>query len=98
MSRIRYTTATDGEILRSIGVRLRALRESQELTQKEVALRAGIGRKTLFRAEQGENPTLETVIRLLRAYGRLAALEDFIPEPEISPMARLREREGERGG
>lgn len=94
MNDIRYTSATDREILREIGRRLEALREARGLTQTEAAERAGIGRNTLYRVERGENPTLHTVIRLLRAYGRLEALESFVPKPEISPMARLRERQG----
>lgn len=94
---IRYTTATDREILRAIGGRLGALRKARGLTQSEAAERAGLGRSTLYRAEQGDNPTLLTVIRLLRVYGRLEALENFVPEPELSPMARLRERKGKTG-
>lgn len=98
MGQIRYTSATDREILRSIGERLRALREARDLTQSDAARRAGIGRKTLYRAERGRNPTLETVVRLLRAYGSLGALEAFIPEPEVSPMEELRrQRETRRG-
>ena len=38
----------------------------------------------------------QTIIRLLRTYGRLGALATFIPAPEISPMARLRARKGRR--
>lgn len=95
MNDIRYTSATDQEILREIGARLKGLRKGRGLNQTEAAERAGIGRNTLYRAEHGENPTLHTVIRLLRAYGRLSALESFIPKPEISPMARLRERKGQ---
>lgn len=98
MNDIRYTSATDREILRAIGGRLKALRRARGLTQTEAAERAGLGRNTLYRAEQGDNPTLLTLIRLLRVYGRLAALEDFIPTPEISPMARLRARKGKKGG
>lgn len=94
MNDIRYTAATDQEILQTIGGRLEGLRKARGLTQTEAAERAGIGRNTLYRAERGDNPTLHTVIRLLRAYGRLNALENFIPKPEISPMARLRERKG----
>lgn len=94
MNTLRDTSATDREILQEIGGRLRELREARGLTQTEAAERAGIGRNTLYRTEQGENPTLHTVIRLLRAYGRLSALENFVPKPEISPMARLRERKG----
>lgn len=92
MSNIRYTSATDREILQEIGSRLKGLRKARGLSQVDAAERAGIARRTLYGAEHGDNPTLHTVIRLLRAYGRLNALENFIPEPEISPMARLRER------
>lgn len=96
MNDIKYSTASDTEILAEIGARLEALRKTSGLTQGEAAERAGLGRNTLYRAEQGDNPTLHTVIRLLRAYGRLAALESFIPAAEISPMARLRARKGDR--
>ncbi len=93
-----YSSATDGELLETIGARLEALRRSRGLTQTEAADRAGLGRNTLYRAEQGDNPTLMTVIRLLRVYGRLSGLENFIPEPEISPMARLRQRKAKASG
>lgn len=98
MNDLRYKTATDREILQEIGGRLKGLRQAHGLTQSEAAERAGLGRNTLYRAEQGDNPTLQTVIRLLRAYGRIEALESFIPVPEVSPMARLRERKKDRGG
>ena len=45
-------------------------------------------------AERGDNPTLLTLLRMLRVYGRLPALEAFLPEPEISPMQRLEARRG----
>ena len=94
----QYAAASDNELLREIGARLEALRKSLGLTQTVAAERAGLGRNTLYRAEQGDNPTLHTVIRLLRTYGRLATLESFIPGPEISPMARLRARKRGRRG
>jgi transcriptional regulator with XRE-family HTH domain len=98
MPHIRYRMATDREILRHVGSRLMALREAAGLTQMEVAERAGIGRSTLHRAEHGENPTLQTVVRLLRVYGKLEALDGFIPEPPISPMDRLRQRRARGNG
>ena len=97
MNDIQYNLITDTEILTEIGARLQALRKSRGLTQTTAAERAGLGRNTLYRAEQGDNPTLHTVIRLLRTYGRLAALDSFIPAPEISPMDRLRRRKGHGG-
>ncbi len=92
MGHLSYTSATDREVMQELGRRLVALREAQRLTMLEAAERAALSRQTLYRAERGQNPTLLTIVRLLRVYGRLAALESFIPEPEISPMAVLEER------
>ena len=92
MGHLSDTSATDREVMRELGRRLAALREAQRLTMLEAAERAALSRQTLYRAERGQNPTLLTIVRLLRVYGRLAALESFIPEPEISPMAVLEER------
>jgi transcriptional regulator with XRE-family HTH domain len=98
MHNINYASATDREILQHIGERLEALRDTRGLTQSEAAERSGLGRNTLYRAERGKNPTLLTVIRMLRTYGRLSSLEGFIPAPEISPMARLQKRKGLMNG
>ena len=92
MGHLSDTSGTDREVMRELGRRLAALREAQRLTMLEAAERAALSRQTLYRAERGQNPTLLTIVRLLRVYGRLAALESFIPEPEISPMAVLEER------
>ncbi len=92
MGHLSDTPGTDREVMRELGRRLAALREAQRLTMLEAAERAALSRQTLYRAERGQNPTLLTIVRLLRVYGRLAALESFIPEPEISPMAILEER------
>jgi len=62
----------------------------------EVGELAELDRTTVSRAERGDNPTLLTIVRLLRVYGRLGALESFLPEPEVSPMARLEARQAGR--
>jgi transcriptional regulator with XRE-family HTH domain len=86
---IACIAATDREIMQEIGRRLRELRRRRGLTMIEVGERADLDRTTVSRAEQGDNPTLLTLLRMLRVYGRLPALEAFLPEPEVSPMARL---------
>jgi transcriptional regulator with XRE-family HTH domain len=86
MSRIILTETPDAELLQELGERLRALRKRRKMSQQTAADRSGISRRTLWGAEKGENPTLLTVIRLLRTYGRLGALDDFIPGVELSPM------------
>ena len=95
MAYISYVERPDPAILQDIGRRLRALRGDRH--QQEAADLAGLTRQTVARAEHGDNPTLLTLIRLLRAYGRLGALESFIPEPEVSPMALLRETKTAKG-
>ena len=83
--------------MRLLGQRLRALRESQGFTASEAAHATGLARRTLYRAERGQNPTLLTLVRLLRLYGRLDALAGVVPEPEVSPMALLEQQERRRG-
>lgn len=94
----RLTSASDPEILDELGRRLGSLRKSRGLTQAEAAEQAGLDRMTVSRAERGENPNLLTVVRLLRVYGRLDALDSFLPEPEVSPLALIRSSRGRRGG
>lgn len=90
-----YLSMTDPEVMEDIGQRLKALRGS--LDQAEAARRAGLTRQTVSRAERGDNPTLSTILRLLRAYGRINAVDAFVPPPEVSPMALLRARRRSRG-
>ena len=85
-------SATDGELLQLMGGRLRDLRKARKLTVTEVARLAGLNRTTVHRAEVGDNPTLITLLRLLRVYGRLPALENFLPPSEISPMELVRQQ------
>jgi len=95
MTDIPVDQATDREIMKTIGTRLRALRGGEPISL--VAARSRLNKETVSRAEHGDNPTLLTIVRLLRAYGRLGALDAFVPEPDISPMALIRER-ARRGG
>jgi transcriptional regulator with XRE-family HTH domain len=83
---------TDKEVARELGARLRAYRLQQNLGVAEVAKRAGLNRNTIVNAEAGKNPRLHTVARLLRAYGRLEALDAFLPPPAISPLQLVRNR------
>ena len=78
------------EILRELGRRLRAYRLQQDLRLADVAARTGLNRNTIVNAEQGRNPRLGTIVRLLRAYGRLENLDAFLPIPAVSPLQLAR--------
>jgi transcriptional regulator with XRE-family HTH domain len=91
MTRILASNATR-EVLLEIGARLRGYRLQQNLTVVEVARRSGLNKNTILNAERGRNPRLDTVVSLLRVYGRLEALESFLPEPTISPLQVVRDK------
>ena len=78
--------STTTEIIQELGARLRAYRLRQNKSLDEVACEAGLGYATVVRAEAGRNPTIATVVRILRVLGRLEALETFLPEPLVSPL------------
>ena len=66
MEQLRPTATTD-EVLAEIGQRLQRYRLQQNRTVADLAADAGISQRTASRAEAGENPTLATVVRILRA-------------------------------
>ena len=98
MTRLTSPALTTDEVLREIGERLRRYRLQQNRKLDELASAAGVGLRTAARAEAGERPTLATVVKLLRALGRLDSLDAFLPEPPVSPiqMARLAGKVRER--
>jgi putative transcriptional regulator len=77
-----------------MGDRIRRRRLEMNISQTELARRAGIARRTITSVETGGGCSLLTLIALVRALRSLDWLEQFLPEPEISPMALLAESEG----
>ena len=68
---------------RTLGERLRALRDSAGLTQEELARGANIGRVTLVRLENGEQtPRVKTLTAIAEALGK--RVSDLLVEPESS--------------
>ena len=93
-----FKAMSDKAILVELATRLQRTRLNQNLSQAELARRAGISLRTLQYLEAGRETTLQTVIRVLRAVDRLAPLEVLLPEPGPSPiqLARLQGRERQR--
>ena len=88
----------DKAALALVGERIQRERLNQNMTQADLAERAGVGVRTLRSLETGDKTTMETFIRVLRALGKLGALDAFLPEPGLSPLqlAKLRGRERQR--
>ncbi len=84
------------EILAELGARVRRYRLQQDVTQADLAARASISARTLRSLEQGDDVQLTTLLRVLRALGRLDSLDAFLPAPRVSPLEMLANRMKER--
>jgi transcriptional regulator with XRE-family HTH domain len=87
---------TNDAVLAELGLRLEQSRLQQDLTQAEMAERAGIGEATLRRLEAGQSVQVTTLLKLLRAMGLLGALDEVVPETVDLPISELRRERGSR--
>ena len=84
---------TDEAVLQIIGQRLAAIRLSMNLTQGELAERAGVGLRTIQRMEMGQAATqLSLFLRVCRVLELMDRLDVMISEPPVSPMEMLRRK------
>jgi transcriptional regulator with XRE-family HTH domain len=81
----------DIEILRELGARLRAYRLQQNVPVADLARRAGLSKTTLTNLESGADFRVGSLLGVLRALGRLDALDALLPPPVVSPLHQVRE-------
>ena len=95
---MNFDVTSNALILKELGERLQRERLNRNLSQSDLAAKAGLSRRTIVGTEAGRGPTLETVISMLRALGLLNHLETFLPQVEISPvqLAKLKGKQRQR--
>ena len=81
---------TSAAILDEIGERLMRRRVERDMTQAELAKRAGVGKRTLERLEAGESTQLGTFIKILKELGLVEEFLGAIPEAVPGPMEMLK--------
>lgn len=79
--------------LQLLGERIAQHRLNADLTQAQLAGRAGVSVRTVSRLENGEAAQLDNFLRILMALGLDGGLERLVPEVPASPIQRL-----EQGG
>ena len=84
-------------IAEELGNRLRNARLNADLTQAEVASRAGVSRRTVLSAEKGR-VQLENLAAILVAMDMANQLDAFLPMQEVSPiqLAKLKGKARQR--
>jgi len=95
---MNFEAMSEQAVLAELGRRVQMQRLNANLSQSEVAVKAGISRRALQNLESGRACTLSLLIRVLRVLGLLGQLETFLPEPGPSPiqLAKLKGRERQR--
>ena len=85
-----WTEKSNMAILKEIGLRIKEYRLRQSLQQQEVAYEAGVSLDTVSRLEQGKNVSFNKLLCILRVLDKLENLEEFIPEPPLSPVLLMK--------
>ena len=81
-----FGNMSDKAILSEIGMRVSRQRLNRNITQEDLARRAGVARIVVQRLEGGRGCTIENLIRILRTFGVLDQLDAFLPEAGLSPL------------
>ncbi len=83
---------SNAEIIQSLGAQYKTYRLCAELTQKEVAEKAGVSLITLRAFENGKavNITMGNLLALLRVIEQLEGITEILPEIPISPYQLLK--------
>src|SRR6185503_2051894 len=80
------------ELQARLGNQLRQLRLRENLDQRELAARAGVGLNVVKRLEAGKGATVASLVNVLRALGQADWLNTLAPPVSISPLQMARAR------
>lgn len=73
------------EAMKTIGSRLKKRRIDSRLKVADLAERVGVSRSTISKLENGGNVSLAHLLKAMKVLGVLNQIDNFLPEPEISP-------------
>ncbi|MAY43118.1 MULTISPECIES: helix-turn-helix domain-containing protein [unclassified Neptuniibacter] len=76
-------------ILESIGQNLNQIRLKQNISNEDLAEKAGVSRVTLSKLWKGAPIKFDTLLRVIRAMGRMDLIHPLLVPPEDTPMERL---------
>ena len=87
---IDFTIATSEQIIAALCERLEKIRLSRNLTQAQLANRAGVTKQTISNMENGRGGlSMDTFIRVLTALNLQGNLKALLPDPTIRPVERV---------
>jgi transcriptional regulator with XRE-family HTH domain len=78
------------DLQQQLGAGIRALRISRQLTQRDLAGKAGVSHQSVAKLERAAGSTVETLVRLLHALNATELITNLAPQIQVSPLALLR--------
>jgi len=84
-----FAFASGQDICLELGQRSRRLRLAQNITQKELAQRAGLSFGTVRNLEMGKPISLQNFIQILEALGRVGDLERLLVHEQTLSIGQL---------
>ncbi|MCF7848894.1 MAG: helix-turn-helix domain-containing protein [Kiritimatiellales bacterium] len=84
-----WALKTISEVASELADRCREVRLSQNMTQQEVAARAGISLRTYRRFEQEKQISLERFVAVVHALNRMGDLESLLQPPPVRDLKEL---------
>lgn len=93
---MNITKLSNEQVLLEITQRVKQQRLNLNMTQQALAEKTGLHVQTVKNFESGKSAKLFTLIQILRVFDRLEALNQFLPEPGISPVQLLKLKGKER--
>jgi putative transcriptional regulator len=93
---IEFSMATSDQIEAVLCKRLESIRLSRNITQAQLAEKAGVSPRTIGRFEKGQGVSVDTFIRIMMALGIQQNLEALLPDPTVRPIERVGIGGGER--
>ncbi|GHT18105.1 hypothetical protein FACS189429_3830 [Bacteroidia bacterium] len=89
---------SNAAILKQWGAQIKQMRLNKNLTQKQIAINAGMSRTAIIDLENSGKGTMSSLVQVLRALEKLEILNHFITEAPVSPIqiAKLHGKQRQR--
>lgn len=94
--KIDYSFASSRQIIAEICRRLADIRLARNWTQAQLAEEAGVSVKTITNLERGKNISLDTFVRVMKAFNLQANLGNLLPDATVRPLERIHSMGKER--
>lgn len=73
-----FDSITIKDVKNNIGQWCKKMRKTEKLTQEELANELELSRYTIVNLENGNNPTLETLLKVLHYFDKMNSINQFI--------------------